>query len=652
MSGPFQDAPTSPSDGEKQRKFDEYKPAKLSWFVNDDPNAEGWPTVESPTKATKASKGAKAPKRSRKLTSEEEAEVETEAKQPKSSKGKTPVKSGTAVAQTPIRQSNRIVGRKRNAEDSSSSDNDTESVSPLAQKRKTLKISKALGVSDVPAETLNSIVDNTESSPEPVRKKLAPVAPSEAVSGGVGKIKIKPSVKPNREKLTPISKQTTTPTPVVSAPSKKRAKTTEPDADNSDFDEAPPAKRKKKDAELEDKFKKFEAEASTNGMGSSTQAPDCAELDEPWKCANRMCTTGQTWMARGDDSKKVSGYGRKACSHWFGRNKRATNLIPADVWHYFCRKCYQRQGYQAKSTKSKTATRSDASVKAHVENVRNQIVRLQLWRPEMTFKVALLKQADQRLGEYRKALLTPGMSATEAENAGAFVPGTTSRGREKPVPNEYKFPIASIRELDEKMCDTKPKTFADLYAICDWIDNLNEAGNAPCDPPIEFLPSEKAPNEDVNDPVGPPDNYDLWAQYCDAQVPDSEGSEDGDAGESDEDADGMKAAGVAPVDNEADDADDAEAAGVGPVDDEADDTDSDGEGTSFEDAKRTDAIARSRGIYAGPGLYVTAKGLKYGLTGKKGIVKSSAFRSEMEAEKRRKAELEREAEQEAIKREE
>lgn len=50
MSDPFQDAPASPSD-EKQRKFEEYKPQKLSWFINDDPNAEGWPTVESPTMA-------------------------------------------------------------------------------------------------------------------------------------------------------------------------------------------------------------------------------------------------------------------------------------------------------------------------------------------------------------------------------------------------------------------------------------------------------------------------------------------------------------------------------------------------------------------------------------------------------------------------
>ena len=36
----------------------------------------------------------------------------------------------------------------------------------------------------------------------------------------------------------------------------------------------------------------------------SETPPECAKLDPPWKCADRMCTTGQTWMARGDDSTR------------------------------------------------------------------------------------------------------------------------------------------------------------------------------------------------------------------------------------------------------------------------------------------------------------------------------------------------------------
>lgn len=51
---------------------------------------------------------------------------------------------------------------------------------------------------------------------------------------------------------------------------------------------------------------------------------------EQWLCADRTCNTGQTLLAR-------SKYGRKVVSDFFGRNKRETKEIDADVWHMVTR---------------------------------------------------------------------------------------------------------------------------------------------------------------------------------------------------------------------------------------------------------------------------------------------------------------------------
>lgn len=603
MSDPFQDVSAVPSDEIKKGKLDEFMVQKLSNYITDEDTVDrGIP--DAPESSTAA------PTRKIKLKHSAGGKKQT-------SKGKTPVQPNVDTAQTPVRKSPRSnAGKKRKAPDSSNSDIDEGGSSPLAKKARALL--KAIdGSEDSPASnsedvtTANVTADKPNfpvspdqaATPTKASKSNTSVSKSVTTKKPVTKLIKKPST--NLAKPSTMSK-------FPAGPSKKRARTPEQESEGaeSESDQRPTDKKKQKKNPTEDMFKEFEATAQATNKGTSSTAPDCATLTEPWRCANLTCSTGQTWVKRGDGSES-GGYGRKACSHWFGRNKKETGYIHDEVWHFYCRKCYQRQGYQAnKSTDAEGGY--SAKTKKHVDNVRMQIVRLQLWRPEMTFKIQLLKRAKDRLAQYHKALRRPNTSEQDAVDAVAFVPKTTAKGKETKPTNDYEFPIKHIEHFDLTYVG-EGKTYDDLIEICDWVDQLNETGEAPCDPSVEFLPSKEVEGETIIDPVAKPTNYERWAAYCSAEADEQDPTTDADDGTADDDAETVDAP-PSPTRERS-----AASRSASP----ASDTDSD-DGDA----------APSAPLPSGSGLRLTELGRRVGLRGNVGIVRGTGIRSEMEAEAR------------------
>jgi hypothetical protein len=243
----------------------------------------------------------------------------------------------------------------------------------------------------------------------------------------------------------------------------------------------------------------FQATAGT--MGTTLVPPPDASLTAPWHCANRSCNSGQTWHPRDGPG---AAFGRKVISNFFGRNKKETNLIHADVWHNYCRKDYQRSTYKVNT--------QDASAKCgyYVNNVHMQLQRIKLWRPEAMFKVQLSKGAQERLNKYYKELSKNGKNENAAAQGVAKTPGTSTKGKEKPLSLEDAFPIKLLDTFSTQfVTETEAFTydFDELENVLQWIRDRYEPGEIETMPPFEFLINDQADDEEVIDPTY---NYHRW----------------------------------------------------------------------------------------------------------------------------------------------
>jgi hypothetical protein len=234
--------------------------------------------------------------------------------------------------------------------------------------------------------------------------------------------------------------------------------------------------------------------------GSSLERPQFASLDEPWCCANLNCSTGMTWVPRDhkDPQTGKGPMGRKVISQFFGRNKGPTKLIPNDVWHYFCRKDYQRSRYAAEHG---TATELATQV---ITNLRDQLIRLKLWRPDALFQVQLDKGATDRLNKYLALLRQHGNNEAAAA---AALPAPKDLKKVKP---EEAFPC-SLSEVFNQRFATLGKdataTYDDIENLITWSENEITAGNSTVFVPAEFLINPIQPDETVNDVT---DNFANW----------------------------------------------------------------------------------------------------------------------------------------------
>ena len=597
MSYPSRDTfvSSSTSDEEKQRKLDEFATQKLSNYiaedgeiVREDPPAspiQPAPTTKKSLKL-KNTAGSAMSKTAKGNTPVKPATTEDEPpkrKSPRVAGRKRKIADGTTAEEAP---SSPLTKKAKHVETSDNSitspaaddaskpkwlknlkiDGTGDLANPFATGFKDAKAAEESVVKPLPAvktgskrKALNHTTSDAEDAPSsPLAKKpklsKAPINTSKSSAAPLQGRRRSQAAKTSKASSSsanvndaftgaraPAIKLNSTSTRSQNGISKKKAVTPEPDldADESDSEKLVPNKKGKGKGtknDLEVQFKEFENSgvAQASGKGHSTVRPDIENctLDEPWKCGNRMCRTGMTWAPR-SDAEKQGGVGRKACSHFFGRNKKETGYIHEDVWHWYCRKCYQRDQYKAKAQKNDP--NGTVLTQLHLDFLRNQIVRLQLWRPDMTFTVQLTKRAQDRLAQFHKAIHRQGTSEAEAIAAVAPVIKQSAKGKDSKPTIEYQFDIKSIEHFDYTYTG-RDKTFADLFAICDWIQALNDVGAAPCDPPIEFLPSALAEGETVVDPVADPDNYDRWAAYRDGEEieENQDGSDDSDDDDDDQ----------------------------------------------------------------------------------------------------------------------
>ena len=265
-----------------------------------------------------------------------------------------------------------------------------------------------------------------------------------------------------------------------------------------------------------------EFKGKPDGMGSSLDKPDDAQNTTHWKCANRNCTTGQTWHNR----EGAGGYGRKVISNFFGRNKKQTNFIHSEVWHNRCRKDYQRDTYSTENQGKR------AELSYYNDNIAMQLVRINIWRPEAKFNVQLSKGASTRLNNYYKELTKNGGDEDKAAKAVTKTPGVKANGKLEKLSLEEGFPIEHIKHFDDTFTGEN-KSKDDLDVIVDWVQGLIDGDQTEFMPPIEFLINKQTDDEEgITDPNT---NYERWAAYEDER--DYDAPEEGETPAEDEEPD-------------------------------------------------------------------------------------------------------------------
>lgn len=205
------------------------------------------------------------------------------------------------------------------------------------------------------------------------------------------------------------------------------------------------------------------------------------------------------------------GVGRKAISNFFGRNKLNTKSIPQDVWHTYCRKCYQRLYYAAVRTPA-------GAFEWHLKNLRMQFLRLKLWRPEAKFRVTLSNQQYKRNDVWHRILRKHGgdEGAAQAEYATHAEFGEKERlakkgKKEREMREEEAFPVQLTDEFESDVCGDDAD-YDRLDEILEHLVALREDGTLARMPPIEFLIREEVEGEKIVDPES---NYERWIAATD-----------------------------------------------------------------------------------------------------------------------------------------
>jgi len=253
-------------------------------------------------------------------------------------------------------------------------------------------------------------------------------------------------------------------------------------------------------------------ENNPTNMGTSSVRPADADLDEPWCCANRGCSTGMTYFHR--DAPGTEGFGRKAISDYLGRNKKETKSIDPEVWHTYCRKCYQRLHYAAGGAQGKNKT---GLFNWHISNLRSQMQRLKAWRPYATFKAQLLKSMLDRSNQYQAILRrnSGNKAAALAEyqsrpNLGFDNRKANKKGELRSLKDEEAFPV-DFTDIFIQQCCGPYLDYEDVDAVLSHIERMFDAETIEQMPPIEFLISAPTANELV---INPSDNYIRWVEEC------------------------------------------------------------------------------------------------------------------------------------------
>ncbi|KAK4539647.1 hypothetical protein LTR36_010473 [Oleoguttula mirabilis] len=449
---------------------------------------------------------------------------------------------------TPTRRSERNKNKKRSAP----ADDDHEPESPLAKKSKTTISGSTVTTAKAGLYALKY-------------NNVAPISKKKA-----GKLPVTAAERPVSTRPTSFMKQLRSKLPKTHTPSSELAKqkatsgnpaTADGDGENENenddvvADDETGGKKSAKGKGMKAEKKvviPHDFVGEETGMGTSANRPEIAPgtgltlLDKPWPCANRQCNTGMTWLLR-DGQTATDGFGRKTGSQFYGRNKAETRLMDNDVWHTYCRKCYQR-GYYALTNQKKDGETfhnrpQEGAAFWHMGNLRAQFLRLKLWRPEATFKVQLTKNMHARSNAWHATLRSNEDDAETAAEAYAKHPKFGFKER-KPAKNgevaapkpEEAFPVQLVDSFTRDACG-EDYDYDRVTEVLDHIQGMLDTDTIKQVPPIEFLISLPVDGEDITDPAN---NYKRWTAATDTRVfqssaptsGDEEGAEDGTVAES------------------------------------------------------------------------------------------------------------------------
>jgi hypothetical protein len=340
---------------------------------------------------------------------------------------------------------------------------------------KSASVKRAASTETKPLGKKRAADSGSEASSSPTKRlkilpPRLPSKPSEPVSAPVKKLKIK---------ISPPAVTPAAPAPSADKPTSK-AKGAPVITKNGKVKKTP-------EYAVEHAF-----DGTPSNHGTSIECPQFGSLATPWSCANLNCSTGMTWVPRDTkDPKTGKGpMGRKVISQFFGRNKGPTKIIPNDVWHIHCRKDYQRARYAAEHGTA------DELARQVIDNLRDQLIRLKLWRPEALFQVQLDKGATDRLNNYF-ALLR--QHSNDEAAALAALPAPKDPKKVKP---EEAFPPALAEQFNQRF-KTAGKaataSYDDIEAIIAWSEAQIDAGNTTVFVPAEFLINPIQDGETVND---------------------------------------------------------------------------------------------------------------------------------------------------------
>lgn len=237
--------------------------------------------------------------------------------------------------------------------------------------------------------------------------------------------------------------------------------------------------------------------SSTNQ--TQTPATSSAAPIALWQCSDRLCNTGQTY----NDREKE---GRKVVSHFFGRNKTATKAIHNDVWHWQCRKGYQRAKYAADN--GSVTDRKNF----WLSPLRDQLIRIKIWRPAADFTIQLSKPAKTRLNNYHSILRRNGQNTQDAVRQVTIPPKLSKSG--KPLTLDLADSILPdhAEHIDTHFAGSHHSSDYILDTIFPWIEQEFASGAMTTMPPIEFLINDLQPGELTTDPAT---NYSRWTAQVD-----------------------------------------------------------------------------------------------------------------------------------------
>lgn len=144
--------------------------------------------------------------------------------------------------------------------------------------------------------------------------------------------------------------------------------------------------------------------------------------------------------------------------------------------------------------------------------LREQIIRIQLWRPEASFEVQLQKPAKERLQKYHGILSRNGGDKHSAKRQMIVTPKIGSDGKLKDLTDVEAVEMDHAEHIDTQLTGTAKGIEYLLDTVLSWIETEVEGGRMTRMPPIEFLIDEAKPGDTITNPEN---NYDRWTAQQD-----------------------------------------------------------------------------------------------------------------------------------------